>query len=81
MSVTLKLNDKDAELVGKVLAAVGKEVNWVRVNVRAEGDFQKNALGVKVWPTVTAPYGTADELIRIAAAFDTAVYANESGKR
>jgi len=92
VSVTLKLSDADAKLIGAYLGGVGvalKEVRDAAPNFEGarpedraaiEADFEnrrKRAIGAQV-QIIRTSYGAPDELIRLGHAFDTAAFANEA---
>lgn len=82
MSVTLKLADDDAKLIGHVLGAVGRAVGEAIQVASPEAGVTVINLGQRILrDTVTRHgHGTPAELIRLGFAFDTAAYANERNR-
>lgn len=92
MSVTLKFSDDDAKLISKVLGNIGQAVinaRSLKLSAAEESEprerwpvllksRQHAAIGLQTAHVTSAPYGVPEEMIRLAHAFETAVYANES---
>lgn len=79
MSVTLRLSDEDAKLVGQVLGILAEQETKARAKLNSATTAQVDLqFGSFVRENINRRGNQQfEELRRIGAAFDTAVYANE----
>lgn len=80
MSVTLKLADDDAKLVGQVLGILAEQETKAREGLKAgrQEHEASRMFGSFIRENINRRGNQQfEELRRIGAAFDTAVYANE----